>query len=93
MGRVLQVFQLKGTRNEINRNDSTFYEIYTFYLEKKHHLNHLFHQSKLYCNLIKTHDAPLNENVQIIQVACALHPAVLSCHYPHSYSTLIEIYQ
>ena len=38
-------------------------------------------------------DTPLNENVQIIQVACALHPAVLSCHYPHSYSNLIEIYQ
>ena len=33
---VLQVFQLKGTRNVINRNDSTFYKIYTFYLEKIH---------------------------------------------------------
>ena len=38
MGGVLQDFQLKGTRNEINRNDSTFYEIYTFYFEKMHNL-------------------------------------------------------
>ena len=36
MGGVLQVLQLEGTRNEINRNYSTFYEIYTFYLEKMH---------------------------------------------------------
>ena len=27
---VLQVFTLEGTRNEINRNDCTFYKIYTF---------------------------------------------------------------
>ena len=38
MGGVLQVFKLKGTRNKINRNNSTFYEIYTFYLEKMHNL-------------------------------------------------------
>ena len=30
---VLQVFKLKGTRNEINRNDSTNLH---FYFEKKH---------------------------------------------------------
>ena len=27
---TLQVFTLKGTRNEINRNDCTFYKIYLF---------------------------------------------------------------
>ena len=53
----------------------------------------LFYQSKLHCNLLKAHYVPLNKNPQKIPVICALHPAVLSCHYPCNYLTLIEIYQ
>ena len=48
-----------------------------------------------YSSLRKTHERMkmLNENAEIILVAYALHPAVLSCHYPYSYYTLIEICQ
>ena len=49
--RVLQVFTLEGTRNEINRNDCIFYKTYTFISKVCINLHKCFN------NLILSHSA------------------------------------